>query len=89
MDLYLTPESARFIFKLRDVFQVTAEELVQLVADHLEEHKHLHGGLHFLDEMPHTDTGKIARRKLREVAANLVLDRIPVEYLCFDKGTRI
>jgi len=52
---------------------------MQLVADNLEDHKHLRGGVHFLDEIPHTDTGKIARRRLREIAANFVRDCVLVE----------
>jgi len=61
------------------LLQVTAEELIQLVTDNLEDYKRLRGGVHFLDEIPHTDTGKIARRRLREMAANFVRDCMLVE----------
>lgn len=60
--------------------QVTAEELITLVANNLEDHKHLRSGVHFLDNIPHTDTGKIARKQLKEMAKRFVLDYVPAEY---------
>lgn len=60
--------------------QVTAEELIKLVAENLEDHKHLRGGVQFLDDLPHTNTGKIARKQLRELAKRFVLDYVPLEY---------
>ncbi|XP_032691420.1 probable 4-coumarate--CoA ligase 3 [Odontomachus brunneus] len=60
--------------------EVTAEELVKLVADKLEDHKHLRAGVQFLDELLYTDTGKIARKRLRELAERLMVDPIPAEY---------
>ncbi|KAL6257671.1 hypothetical protein P5V15_011250 [Pogonomyrmex californicus] len=56
-----------FVSKFPDL-EVTIEELIKLVADNLEDYKHLRGGVQFLDELPHTDTGKIARKQLRELA---------------------
>lgn len=45
--------------------RVEAEELKQLVAEQAARHKHLHGGVVFVDHIPKTDTGKIMRRQLR------------------------
>lgn len=59
--------------------QVTAEELIKLVADNLEDYKHLCGGVQFLDNLPLTNTGKIARKELRELAKRFVVNYIPAE----------
>ncbi|XP_054922320.1 uncharacterized protein [Dermacentor andersoni] len=45
--------------------RVEEEELKQLVAEQAARHKHLHGGVVFVDHLPKTDTGKIMRRQLR------------------------
>ncbi|XP_077538965.1 uncharacterized protein LOC144151717 [Haemaphysalis longicornis] len=44
---------------------VVEEELLKLVADQTASHKHLHGGVMFVDCLPKTDTGKIMRAQLR------------------------
>ncbi|XP_077486764.1 uncharacterized protein LOC144098086 [Amblyomma americanum] len=44
---------------------VTEEELKRLVAEQAASHKHLHGGVVFVDHIPKTDTGKYMRRMLR------------------------
>ncbi|XP_050026994.1 uncharacterized protein [Dermacentor andersoni] len=41
------------------------EELRQLVSEQAAFHKHLHGGVVFVDSIPKTDTGKYMRRQLR------------------------
>ncbi|XP_075551113.1 uncharacterized protein LOC142584762 isoform X2 [Dermacentor variabilis] len=41
------------------------EELRQLVSEQAAFHKHLHGGVVFIDSIPKTDTGKYMRRQLR------------------------
>ncbi|XP_073948114.1 luciferin 4-monooxygenase-like [Choristoneura fumiferana] len=46
---------------------VTAKEIKDLVASELSVHKHLHGGVVFMDALPLTSTGKVARHKLREI----------------------
>lgn len=45
--------------------KVTAEELIDLVAKNLVDYCHLRGGVKFLDSLPHTATGKVARKELR------------------------
>ncbi|XP_052751957.1 luciferin 4-monooxygenase-like [Galleria mellonella] len=49
---------------------VTAQEIKDLVANKLSENKLLRGGVVFVDRLPLTATGKIARMKLREIALN-------------------
>lgn len=40
---------------------------MKLVADELKDYKHLRGEVQFLDELPHTNTGKITKKKLKEM----------------------
>jgi len=47
------------------------KEVMDFVASRLSTVKHLHGGVRFIDEIPKNMTGKILRRVLREMAANL------------------
>ncbi|CAH1965957.1 unnamed protein product [Acanthoscelides obtectus] len=46
---------------------VTAQELIDLIAEHFHEDKRLHGGVIFIDEIPKTATGKLARKALRDL----------------------
>ncbi|XP_028036606.1 4-coumarate--CoA ligase 1-like [Bombyx mandarina] len=50
---------------------VTAEEIKDHVADKLSDSKRLRGGVIFMDELPMTSVGKVARAKLRQLAQNL------------------
>ncbi|XP_015112278.1 luciferin 4-monooxygenase [Diachasma alloeum] len=47
---------------------ITEHEITELVAQNLPDHMALRGGVVFLDEMPHTDAGKIAKKELRRMA---------------------
>ncbi|XP_011689025.1 PREDICTED: luciferin 4-monooxygenase-like [Wasmannia auropunctata] len=49
---------------------ITEEELHELVANNLPEYCKLRGGIKFLDKLPRTATGKIAKKQLREMFAN-------------------
>ncbi|XP_039315158.1 luciferin 4-monooxygenase-like isoform X2 [Solenopsis invicta] len=49
---------------------VTEEELYDLVAKNLPEYCRLRGGIKFLDKLPFTATGKIAKKKLRDMFTN-------------------
>ncbi|KAF5282537.1 hypothetical protein FQA39_LY04944 [Lamprigera yunnana] len=42
------------------------EEIIKFVSDNLSVQKHLHGGVKFVQEIPRTASGKIARYKLKE-----------------------
>ncbi|VEN44141.1 unnamed protein product [Callosobruchus maculatus] len=46
---------------------VTAQELIDLIAQHFHADKQLHGGVIFVEEIPKTVTGKIARKMLKEL----------------------
>ncbi|XP_022902599.1 luciferin 4-monooxygenase-like [Onthophagus taurus] len=47
--------------------EVSEQELVEYVSSRVSEQKRLYGGIIFLDELPKTQSGKILRRKLREL----------------------
>ncbi|XP_073948108.1 luciferin 4-monooxygenase-like isoform X2 [Choristoneura fumiferana] len=49
----------------------TEEEIKDLVADKLSIHKHLHGGVVFVNDLPRTISGKIARAKVRDMIMNM------------------
>nr|XP_029713865.1 luciferin 4-monooxygenase-like [Aedes albopictus] len=47
--------------------EVNEEEIKAFVAQHVSQQKQLHGGVRFIDKVPKTATGKILRRKLRDL----------------------
>ncbi|XP_065222090.1 uncharacterized protein LOC135846750 [Planococcus citri] len=49
---------------------ISENDLKQYVSDKVSPHKWLRGGVRFVDEIPKNSSGKILRRKLRELAAN-------------------
>ncbi|XP_063388571.1 luciferin 4-monooxygenase-like isoform X2 [Cydia fagiglandana] len=51
---------------------VSAEEIKQLVKENLAETKQLRGGVIFLDAIPQTASTKIHRRKLKEIAIQMI-----------------
>nr|CAI5851688.1 unnamed protein product [Callosobruchus analis] len=55
-----------FVVKQENV-TVTAQELVDLIAEHFHADKRLHGGVIFMEQIPKTVTGKIARKVLKEI----------------------
>ncbi|XP_047106440.1 4-coumarate--CoA ligase-like 1 [Schistocerca piceifrons] len=54
---------------LRPGASATAEELQRLVDDKVADHKKLRGGVRIVGELPHTASGKVAKRVLRRWAA--------------------
>ncbi|KAL1437914.1 hypothetical protein MTO96_048500 [Rhipicephalus appendiculatus] len=46
-----------------------AESIKATIARNLAVHKHLHGGVFFLEALPKTDNGKVNRKALREICA--------------------
>ncbi|GLH16598.1 Luciferin 4-monooxygenase, partial [Gryllus bimaculatus] len=59
-------ELPRAYVVLRPGAQVTAQDLCQVVEDHLAPHKWLRGGVAFVDSLPKTPTGKISRAAIRK-----------------------
>ena len=45
---------------------LTEKELTDYIASHVSEHKHLTGGVHFIEAVPKTASGKILRRHLKK-----------------------
>jgi 4-coumarate--CoA ligase len=49
--------------------KVTPEDIQKWIAGRVAKHKHLTGGVVFIDEVPKSPSGKIQRKVLREWAA--------------------
>ncbi|XP_049879464.1 luciferin 4-monooxygenase-like [Pectinophora gossypiella] len=56
---------------LRPNATLTAQQIKDLVADKLAPSKHLRGGVIFMDKLPKTSTGKVARAKITKLAPTL------------------
>ena len=52
-------------YVVKEVAEVTAEVIEREVKKQLADHKHLAGGVEFVNEIPKTASGKILRRELR------------------------
>ncbi|XP_046964065.1 luciferin 4-monooxygenase-like [Vanessa cardui] len=55
----------------REGFDITAEEIKELVKDSLSDSKQLRGGVIFMNSIPMTASTKVHRRKLQEIVKNL------------------
>ena len=55
-------------FVVKKDTSLTEKELIDYVASHLSEHKHLTGGVKFTEAIPKTASGKILRRILRSAS---------------------
>lgn len=53
--------------------QVTAAELMKLVANNLMDYCQLRGGVKFLPSLPHTPSGKVARNELKKMAKAMAI----------------
>ena len=47
--------------------KLTEEDVLEWVEQNLSHHKWLKGGVHFVDQMPTTPSGKIMKRKCKEL----------------------
>ncbi|CRL01182.1 CLUMA_CG014410, isoform A [Clunio marinus] len=54
-------------FVVRSDPELTKDEVIEFVKDSLSPAKRLHGGVIFIDEIPKNPSGKILRRKLRDI----------------------
>lgn len=54
-------------FVVRDDSGISETDIVKYVAERSSPAKRLHGGVIFIDEIPKNPSGKILRRKLREL----------------------
>ncbi|CAH2084117.1 unnamed protein product [Euphydryas editha] len=63
-------EVPRAYVVLKSQAKLSEEDVKNFVAEKLSSPKHLRGGVHFISEIPKTPSGKILRRKLKEMAKN-------------------
>lgn len=50
---------------------MTEEELIEFTSSILEDYKRLRGGIRFMNKLPRTESGKIAKNELKRLANNL------------------
>jgi 4-coumarate--CoA ligase len=67
-DQVATNLSAAVIVKRPEFDDLTEQFIMDYVAEKLPEYKHLHGGAHFVDELPITSSGKIQKRFVKIIA---------------------
>nr|XP_034180941.1 PKS-NRPS hybrid synthetase psoA-like [Osmia lignaria] len=65
-----TEQPIAFVSKIPNK-EVTEEELIKLVADNLVDYSQLRGGVKFLPALPHTHSGKISKKELKELAKTM------------------
>ncbi|XP_033364444.1 4-coumarate--CoA ligase 1-like [Bombus vosnesenskii] len=53
--------------------EVSAEELIKMVASNLVDNCKLRGGVRFLPSLPHTHSGKISKKELKAIARTIVI----------------
>ncbi|KAF4516735.1 hypothetical protein B566_EDAN008425 [Ephemera danica] len=66
-----TETLSRAFVVLHAGYHVTADELQAHVVNRLNIHKHLHGGVRFVDSLPVNRIGKLERCKLKEIALQM------------------
>jgi 4-coumarate--CoA ligase len=55
---------------------LTEKFIIDFVADNLAAHKHLHGGVFFVEDFPKTASGKIQKRFIKDIAIKLYHQKI-------------
>ncbi|XP_059469428.1 uncharacterized protein LOC132193072 isoform X1 [Neocloeon triangulifer] len=63
---------SRALVVLKPGRKCSAKELCKFVADRLPTHKHLHGGVHFVEKLPMNRGGKLDRKTLKDLALSVV-----------------
>lgn len=59
---------AAVVVKRPEFEDLTEQFIIDYVAERLPECKHLHGGVHFVDEIPMTPSGKVQKRYVKVIA---------------------
>lgn len=60
---------------VRNDINVTEEELYNMVSNHFTDQHKLRGGIYFIDTLPVTPSGKVMRRKAKEIALEMLKDK--------------
>lgn len=67
-DSIATNLPAAVVVKRFEFDELTEQFIIDYVAERLPEYKQLHGGVHFVDEIPMTPSGKIQKRYVKVIA---------------------
>lgn len=59
---------AAVVVKRPEFEELSEQFIIDYVAERMPECKHLHGGVHFIDELPMTASGKIMKRFVKAIA---------------------
>lgn len=55
--------------------RITENDIMEYVSESMPYYKHLTAGVYFVDKIPSTNTGKVARRKVRDIVVELYHER--------------
>lgn len=55
--------------------QLKEDDVIKKIANDLQDHKHLRGGVFFVDEFPMTTSGKVIKRILKQTAIHMYKDK--------------
>ncbi|XP_055325885.1 uncharacterized protein LOC129579744 [Sitodiplosis mosellana] len=67
----LGPDLPAAVIVRADGSNISGEEVYDMVAEHFADYYHLRGGVYFVDSLPTTLSGKVLRRKAKEMAIEL------------------
>jgi 4-coumarate--CoA ligase len=70
---------AAVIVKREEFDDLTEQFIIDYVSERLPEYKHLHGGAHFVDELPMTASGKIQKRFVKVIAIKEFNEKLALE----------
>lgn len=62
---------AAVVIKRSGFEHISSKHIKDAVAEKFPKHKHLSGGVYFVDELPTTPTGKIKKKFVAEIALKL------------------
>lgn len=70
---------AAVVVKRPEFDELTEQFIVDYVAERLPENKHLHGGVHFIEELPMTPSGKVQKRFVKVIAIREYNEKLALE----------
>lgn len=73
IDIIRNGEERPAAFIVRKTGQVSKQELLDLIKKNFARHKWLTAGVHWIDELPRTASGKIMRRNLPKITSESIV----------------